>query len=167
MVFPKKIAHLIIPLITIGFATIYYEENFDWVEEEFSQNLKNWLNRGKFFELQYSKSIYKLFYIFETLPDSNELSPTLLFLHGFPTSSYDYAKVWNLFLNQRESKYKSMLTFDYLGYGFSDKPQSNFEYTIFDMADQVEKNSTSLKDRLSSLDCPRHGRHSSFRIIAS
>jgi hypothetical protein len=61
MVFPKKIAHLIIPLITIGFATIYYEENFDWVEEEFSQNLKNWLNRGKFFELQYSRAFTNCF----------------------------------------------------------------------------------------------------------
>ncbi len=151
MVILNKILALIVVLCSIAFALLYYDENVDWVEEEFSQNLKNWFAKGKFFDLHYSKETYKLFYIHDTLTDMSEheasndqmldSAPTLLFLHGFPTSSFDYSKIWTLFLNQHENldkKYKSMLAFDYLGYGFSDKPE-NFEYSIFDSADTVEK----------------------------
>lgn len=146
----SKIFPLIIVLCAIAFSLLYYDENVDWVEDEFSDNLKNWFAKGKFFDRHYSKDTYKIFYIHEsfkddsqqeTLSEESESNPTVLFLHGFPTSSFDYSKIWNLFLNQHENMnklYKSILTFDYLGYGFSDKPL-NFEYSIFDMADTVEK----------------------------
>lgn len=45
--------------------------------------------------------------------------PTLVFLHGFPTSSHDWAEVIaDLALDYR------CVTFDYLGYGASDKPRN-------------------------------------------
>ena len=144
MILINKIVPSITVLIALILALIYYDENVDWVESEFSQNLKNWRNKGAFIDLHYTRDTYKLFYIHEHLANvPNEVtdSATILFLHGFPTSSFDYYKIWTLFLNQNENldtKYASLLTFDYLGYGFSDKPV-NFEYSIFDMADTVEK----------------------------
>jgi pimeloyl-ACP methyl ester carboxylesterase len=50
-------------------------------------------------------------------------------LHGFPSSSFDYHKIWNA-LNAEFS----VLAFDLIGYGFSDKP-SSFDYTTFNQTD--------------------------------
>lgn len=56
----------------------------------------------------------------------------LLLLHGFPTSSWDWKDVWETLTRQ----YK-VLTFDYLGFGFSEKPKDG-HYSIFQYADQAE-----------------------------
>lgn len=58
---------------------------------------------------------------------------TLLCLHGFPTSSFDYHKVWNG-LSDRSS----LIAFDMIGYGFSDKPPE-FDYTTAAQADILEE----------------------------
>lgn len=52
----------------------------------------------------------------------------LLVLHGFPTASYDYAKLMPLLRNHYQ-----LIFFDFLGYGFSDKPK-NHPYSIFEQA---------------------------------
>jgi pimeloyl-ACP methyl ester carboxylesterase len=59
---------------------------------------------------------------------------TLLLLHGFPTSSYDYIKLWPML---KELKINSLVTFDFVGHGFSDKP-ADYDYNLFDMADMVD-----------------------------
>ena len=51
---------------------------------------------------------------------------------GFPTSSYDYHKVWPAL-----SEKFSLIAFDMIGYGFSDKP-ARFDYTTFAQADVLE-----------------------------
>jgi pimeloyl-ACP methyl ester carboxylesterase len=59
--------------------------------------------------------------------------PTLLFLHGFPTSSYDFTKVASSFTTTH-----NVVTYDHLGFGLSDKP--NRKYFLRDHAlnlDQV------------------------------
>ena len=56
---------------------------------------------------------------------------TLLFLHGFPTHSYDWhAQVAAL------SADHACLTFDFLGFGLSEKPR--ITYSVFDQADVTE-----------------------------
>jgi len=58
--------------------------------------------------------------------------PVVLFLHGFPTSCYDWrALIQRLNLNGRR------VAFDFLGYGLSDKPEA-FGYSLFQQADLVE-----------------------------
>jgi pimeloyl-ACP methyl ester carboxylesterase len=58
--------------------------------------------------------------------------PTLLLIHGFPTSSWDWARLWpELAKNHR------VLTLDMLGFGRSDKPR-DFDYSIHASADQVQ-----------------------------
>ncbi|CAF0892589.1 unnamed protein product [Brachionus calyciflorus] len=124
---------LIVSLI-IG-SYFYDKKTNDELKESFSLNLKDWFNKGNYYIY---KDIHKIFYIQEYLNDeSNEHElPSIVLLHGFPTSSYDYHKLWNLL--RQEKNIKSIITFDYLGYGFSDKPL-NYEYSIFDMADMVDK----------------------------
>lgn len=58
--------------------------------------------------------------------------PTVLLLHGFPTWSYDYAE-----LADDLSADHDVLTFDFLGYGASDKPD-HYWYSVTESADTVE-----------------------------
>ncbi|OAA72078.1 hydrolase [Akanthomyces lecanii RCEF 1005] len=58
--------------------------------------------------------------------------PTVLLLHGFPTWSYDYAAV----AKDLEPDH-DVVTFDFLGYGASDKPNP-YKYSVAESADTVE-----------------------------
>ncbi len=50
----------------------------------------------------------------------------ILFLHGFPTSSYDYYPISELLKNKNK-----VILFDFLGYGYSDKPKEiNYSFKI-------------------------------------
>jgi len=57
----------------------------------------------------------------------------LLLLHGFPSASWDWHKIW-----PDLAKRFQVLTLDFLGFGFSDKPQG-YSYSIFKQADLVEQ----------------------------
>lgn len=59
--------------------------------------------------------------------------PSLLLLHGFPTSSWDWQALWP----ELTTRYQ-VLAMDFLGFGFSDKPYPH-RYTIVEQADLVEK----------------------------
>lgn len=58
---------------------------------------------------------------------------TLLCLHGFPTSSFDYRKIWSTLADRF-----SLVAFDMVGYGFSAKP-TEFGYTTFDQVYILQK----------------------------
>jgi pimeloyl-ACP methyl ester carboxylesterase len=58
--------------------------------------------------------------------------PVLLFLHGFPSSSYD----WRPLLELRPSP--TALAFDFLGFGLSEKPRDHV-YTLAWQADAAEE----------------------------
>lgn len=55
--------------------------------------------------------------------------PPLLVLHGFPTASYDYARLAPLL-----SSHYRLILFDCLGFGFSGKPVTH-HYSLFEQAD--------------------------------
>ena len=57
--------------------------------------------------------------------------PLLLFLHGFPSSSYDWRRLLEL-----EPSWSS-LAFDFLGFGLSEKPRGR-DYSLFEQADLAE-----------------------------
>ncbi len=59
-------------------------------------------------------------------------APLLLFLHGFPSSSYD----WRELLDLRPDA--AALAFDFLGFGLSDKPRDHV-YTLAWQADAAEE----------------------------
>lgn len=81
-----------------------------------------WKASGAFFEWKKRKLFYRI----------GGEGEALLLLHGFPTSSWDWKDVWETLTHQ----YK-VLTLDYLGFGFSEKPKDG-HYSIFEYADQVE-----------------------------
>lgn len=68
---------------------------------------------------------HRLFYV-----DSGE-GETMLCLHGFPLTSWSWGRIW-----PRLSRSYRMLSFDYLGTGYSDKPVDH-AYSVADNADQV------------------------------
>jgi pimeloyl-ACP methyl ester carboxylesterase len=86
-------------------------------------NLTEWRETGEFFD-------YKGFPIFYR--EGGNEREVLLCLHGFPTSSYDYHKIWN-----KLAEKFSVLAFDMIGYGFSGKPK-NFNYTTFNQVDVLQ-----------------------------
>lgn len=61
--------------------------------------------------------------------DAGKSDNTILILHGYPTSSYDFHKVITDL-----SKNNRVIIHDHLGFGYSDKPQ-NYSYSIFDQTD--------------------------------
>ncbi len=58
--------------------------------------------------------------------------PWLTLLHGFPTCSWDWAKVAPLL-----EPHHKLLCFDFLGFGDSDKPR-RYAYSLFEQTDIVE-----------------------------
>jgi pimeloyl-ACP methyl ester carboxylesterase len=59
-------------------------------------------------------------------------APTLLLIHGFPTSSWDWAPMWPVL-----TQHFRVIAMDMLGFGYSDKPNLR-NYTIHGQADLVE-----------------------------
>ena len=59
--------------------------------------------------------------------------PPLVLLHGFPTSSWDWHRLWPTLT----SRFR-VLAADFIGFGFSAKP-TDHRYSIFDQADLVEQ----------------------------
>jgi pimeloyl-ACP methyl ester carboxylesterase len=57
--------------------------------------------------------------------------PPLVFLHGYPSSSYDWRHVIEVLPEQ------AFACFDFLGFGLSDKPRDHV-YSLMDQADLVE-----------------------------
>ncbi len=58
--------------------------------------------------------------------------PVLLVIHGFPTSSWDFAPIWG----ELTSRFR-VIAPDLLGFGFSDKPR-DYGYSLVDAASQCE-----------------------------
>ncbi|MDQ3741041.1 MAG: alpha/beta hydrolase, partial [Actinomycetota bacterium] len=59
-------------------------------------------------------------------------APVLTFLHGFPTSSLDWAGMFDRLAGERR-----LVALDFLGFGDSDKPRQH-RYSLLEQADAVE-----------------------------
>lgn len=58
--------------------------------------------------------------------------PVLLLIHGFPTASWDWYRIWD-----RLAEHFHLIAADMLGFGFSDKPRP-YRYRITEQADLQE-----------------------------
>jgi pimeloyl-ACP methyl ester carboxylesterase len=85
--------------------------------------LEDWRAAGGYFEF----AGHPIFYL------ESGRGEVLLCLHGFPTSSFDYRKIWP----ELAERFRVAAP-DLIGYGFSAKPAA-FGYTTFDQADVVEE----------------------------
>lgn len=86
-------------------------------------NVEKWKKSGDYFDFQGHSIFYRT--------EEND-NPTLLCMHGFPTSSYDYHKIWD-----KLAKKFTLVAFDMIGYGLSDKPK-DFDYTTFAQVDILQ-----------------------------
>ena len=84
--------------------------------------LSEWKAQGHYFS-------YKHLQIFVNESGKGEV---LLLIHGFPTASWDWQKMWS-----HLAKNYRVIAADFLGFGFSDKPR-NYPYSILDQADVLE-----------------------------
>ena len=86
--------------------------------------LEEWLRFGGWFQFKSHSIFYRT--------SAKKGKPTLLLIHGFPTSSYDFALIW-----QQLAKHFTLVTADMLGFGFSAKPYPH-HYSIIEQADLFE-----------------------------
>jgi pimeloyl-ACP methyl ester carboxylesterase len=84
--------------------------------------LTRWFTSGTFFEHHGHNIFFR----------RGGQGPPVLLVHGYPTSSYDWHRLWNRIC----SKYH-VIAPDMLGMGFSDKPERH-RYSILDHADLHE-----------------------------
>lgn len=90
--------------------------------------LKQWESEGRY--LQTALFGHKIF-VKEIGNPAAAPDKTLLLIHGFPESSFSYHKV----VAGLAKVFDRIVLFDFLGYGLSDKPLTNFTYSLFEQAD--------------------------------
>ena len=78
-----------------------------------AMSLSGWLLSGSFLEVSGRRIFYR----------EEGRGPPIVFIHGFPTSSLDWAPVVRLL----RDRYRC-ITFDMLGFGASDKPRARYSY---------------------------------------
>ena len=87
-------------------------------------SIEDWRERGHFSEL----GGHRIFSV-----DNGELDkPAILLIHGFPTSSWDWAPLWPAL-----SESHRLVAMDLLGFGYSAKPLHH-RYSILEQADLCE-----------------------------
>ncbi len=87
-----------------------------------SDRLSIWMTQGSFVQLRDHRVFVR----------QGGSGPTLLLVHGFPTSSYDWHAIWP----QLTARF-TVIAPDMLGMGFSDKPQ-NHSYGLMEQVDLHE-----------------------------
>lgn len=92
-----------------------------------SPSLYSWRTAGAFFTFK----DYRIFY--RDSKGAFGSSDMVILLHGFPTSSYDWHKIWEGLM----LRFNRVIAVDFLGFGFSDKPRLH-RYSIFEQADIVQ-----------------------------
>ena len=86
-------------------------------------NLDNWIKTGKYFKFQEK---YRIFY-----KEDGE-GEVLLCIHGFPTCSWDWHRIWPYLIE----KFR-VIAIDMIGFGYSDKSKK-YDYAIANQADLHE-----------------------------
>jgi len=97
-------------------------------ESQFSEPTRRWLASGRRVEIE-----GKRIFIYE-----RGEGPTVLLLHGFPTSGYD----WRGIIDRLADDHRCV-ALDFPGYGLSDKPAA-FSYSLFQQTDVVERLTRAL-----------------------
>ena len=78
-----------------------------------------WKSKGDFIQVNNNR-----LFVIDTNNDSNKTQKSMVILHGYPTSSFDYYKIV-----PEISKHYRVIIHDHLGFGFSDKPK-DVDYSL-------------------------------------
>lgn len=112
------------PLYSLSDSVADAIQSFEGKEPKKINELYHWKSTGNYFHHEGYQIFYKA--------NQNVNKDTILFLHGFPSSSYDYKFLWD-----ELSEHFNLVTLDFLGFGFSDKPRKI--YSIFEQVTLVKK----------------------------
>jgi len=93
-----------------------------------SKELLDWEKSGSY--LSFGPNGHQIF--IKEIGDSKAVSQkTLLLFHGFPESSYSY----HLVIEGLLELFDRIILFDFVGYGWSDKPTELFSYSLMEQAE--------------------------------
>lgn len=110
-----------------------------------SPELQEWERKGRYVD---GPGGHKLFVVDH--PGGNGSGRVLLIAHGFPTSSYE----WREQLSRLAPHFSRVVLFDYIGFGFSDKPVLDAgAYSVPDHADTLQQVLNHLKSDQVELLC--------------
>jgi pimeloyl-ACP methyl ester carboxylesterase len=99
------------------------------MQSSWSEATRNWFSAGRHVSVD-GRSIF----VTDRGPgDNSGEAPTVLLLHGFPTSCYDWRGVGDRLCGRAR-----VVAPDLLGFGLSDKPVA-FSYSLFQQADMIER----------------------------
>jgi pimeloyl-ACP methyl ester carboxylesterase len=90
---------------------------------DFSPALRAWRDRGRTLSIS-GRDVFVV--------DQGRADANLVLLHGFPTSSLDWSRVWGALT----ARFR-VVTLDFPGFGFSAKP-ADYSYSLLEQADVVE-----------------------------
>jgi len=107
--------------------------------EDLPKHLRDWQSGGSYVEVADG---LKMFYR-KGGKCADSVAETVILVHGFPTSSYDYARSHEIL-----EKEFCVVMFDHVGFGFSDKPTDpQYIYSIFTAAENALEVWRQLKIR--------------------
>lgn len=106
--------------------------------DQFCDATRSWLAAGR-----HAIVAGRRMFVFERGPAASTAPepPTLLLLHGFPTSCYD----WRGIVERVAARVRAIAP-DLLGFGLSDKPEA-YSYSLFQQADTIEELLAGLQVR--------------------
>lgn len=90
------------------------------IPADIAQIYEAWARRGRFVTIPEGHRIFCV---------QEGQGPDLLLVHGFPSTSHDFAAALPLL-----TPHFRVTTFDHLGFGFSDKPAGAVSYSLLDQA---------------------------------
>lgn len=128
---PGKILSIVIILVGALWVLLFPQADTDLL---LPSTILAWEKMG------YYETIFNFDVFYRFTPCRGIKCPTYCLVHGFPSSSFDYADVVDQLAGTG-----NVLVFDHVGFGFSDKPRDNFTYSIFEHADIAIKLLTKLK----------------------
>ncbi|XP_038074007.1 mesoderm-specific transcript protein-like isoform X1 [Patiria miniata] len=101
----------------------------NWPQPPLSDRLQKWKSSGKNFKFK----DFNIFYKDSLGQGQSAANRVVLILHGFPSSTFDWYKMWD----GLASHFGRVIAPDFIGFGLSDKPKGH-SYTMFEQADIVE-----------------------------
>jgi len=102
---------------------------------ELPQGVQEWHKKGLMVEIFGNK----MFVIDSAVGLTNHSDKNaVIFFHGFPCSSHDYHRSFEI-LHEKFGNKKRLIFFDHVGFGFSDKPLNDYEFTLHDHAENALK----------------------------
>ncbi|CAG2161769.1 unnamed protein product [Oppiella nova] len=121
--------------ILVVILAILFTVFVNYPEPPLSPLLYQWQSSGHYFHFKGYQVFYK-----DELSESAANDITVLSLHGFPTSSFDWYKI----LPDMRRNVRRFIAPDFLGFGLSDKPRFH-SYSIVEQTDLIEELMMTLK----------------------